>query len=228
MTVPTTGLMADWYIMNVPQTTTFSGAATALTAVKTVSGADVATNGAFVMFQQKSSPAVDASVVVNNFTADPLLLQPTGSNIGTAKAVNGTLTTPTPNTDEPFIRANLNDLPDMSTPYLITTGTTLVAPEAQAAALTKALATKNVINQYANDVSISGKTDWVFSMPTRRYSVALAYTSEASAAAKTVFTANVLGKKTPLRCLQITLWPSSTPTMPSWTQLPPRAMLASV
>nr|WP_312371271.1 cell surface protein [Delftia acidovorans] len=195
MTVPTTGLMADWYIMNVPQTTTFSGAATALTAVKTVSGADVATNGAFVMFQQKSSPAVDASVVVNNFTADPLLLQPTGSNIGLAKAVNGTLTTAIPSTDEPFIRANLNDLPDMSTPYLITTGTTLVAAEAQAAALTKALATKNVINQYANDVSISGKTDWVFSMPTRRYSVALAYTSEASAAAKTVFTANVLGKE---------------------------------
>jgi hypothetical protein len=96
-------------------------------------------------------------------------------------------------TEEPFIRANLNDLPDMSTPYLITTGTTLVNPEAQAAALTKALATKNVINQYANDVSISGKTDWVFSMPTRRYSVALAYASDASAAAKTVFTAGILG-----------------------------------
>ena len=193
MTAPTTGLMADWYIMNVPQTTTFSGAATAVTAT-TDTGA--AARGNFVVFQQKSTSATDGSVDVNKATADPLLLIPTGTNIGTAKAQDGALIgTTVAAADGPFIRANLNDLPDMSTPYLVNAAATdAVSPSVQAAALTKALATKNVINQYANDVSINGKTDWVFSMPTRRYSVALAYASEASAAAKTVFTAGILGR----------------------------------
>ncbi|MFC4925311.1 cell surface protein [Delftia deserti] len=191
MTTPTTGLMADWYIMNVPQTTTFSGAATAVTAT-TEDGA--AARGNFVVFQQKSSAATEGGVTVNDTTADPLLLKFAAGNIGLTKddvgAVAGLGTS-----DEPFIIANLNDLPDMSTPYLVNTATPAVkvtAP-AQAQALTRALATKNVINQYANDVSINGKTDWVFSMPTRRYSVALAYTSEASAAAKTVFTSGIKG-----------------------------------
>ncbi len=193
MTAPTTGLMADWYIMNVPQTTTFSGAATAVTAT---TDAGVAARGNFVVFQQKSTSATDGSVDVNKATADPLLLIPTGTNIGTAKGQDGTLTGNVAAADGPFIRANLNDLPDMSTPYLVNAAATdAVSPSEQAAALTKALATKNVINQYANDVSINGKTDWVFSMPTRRYSVALAYASEASAAAKTVFTAGILGKE---------------------------------
>ncbi|WP_428140431.1 cell surface protein [Delftia acidovorans] len=197
MTSPTTGLMADWYIMNVPQTTTFSGSATAVTAVKAGAAAgdpDVAAKGAFVMFQQKSTSATDAGVTVNTSTADPLLLQPDAANIGFAKAADGTLTSPIAATEDPFIRANLNDLPDMSTPYLVA-GAALVTPEAQAGALTKALATKNVINQYANDVSISGKTDWVFSMPTRRYSVALAYNNDPAAAAQTVFTAGILGAR---------------------------------
>ncbi|MBB1651290.1 cell surface protein [Delftia sp. UME58] len=198
MTVPTTGLMADWYIMNVPQTTTFSGSATALTALAPpVAPATVgkAGNGNFVMFQQKSTAAQDVldaltpAQSVDAATADPLLLKPSGTNIGTAKADDGTLTAPIAATEDPFIFANLNDLPDMSTPYLA--GVT--GPAAQAAALTTALATKNVINQYANDVSISGKTDWVFSMPTRRYSVALAYNNDPSAAAKTVFTTAIQG-----------------------------------
>ena len=38
----------------------------------------------------------------------------------------------------------------------------------------------SVSNQYANDATITAKTDWVFSMPSRRYSVAANY-----AAAKT-------------------------------------------
>ena len=48
---PTTGLMGDWYIINVAQSTTFAGAATALTAVKTVGGTD-AGRGNFVHFPQ--------------------------------------------------------------------------------------------------------------------------------------------------------------------------------
>lgn len=191
MTAPSTGLMADWYIMNVPQTTTFSGAATAVTATD---DAGKAALGNFVVFQQKSSSAADALVVVNNATADPLLLKSTGTNIGFGKLPAGTVTNAIATTDDPFIRANLNDLPDMSTPYLVTAGgAAKVTPVVQAASLTSAVATKNVINQYANDVSISGKTDWVFSMPTRRYSVALAYNNDPAAAAQTVFTEQILG-----------------------------------
>lgn len=189
MTVPTTGLMADWYIMNVPQTTTFSGSATALTAVKTVAGADVAANGAFVMFQQKSTSAADGGVDVDASTADPLFLDPANGEIGYTKTDAGALGTAPA---EILIPANLNDLPDMSTPYLVT-GTT---PAQQAQALTRAMATTAVINQYANDVSISGKTDWVFSMPTRRYSVALAYNNDPAAAAQTVFTTGIKGAGT--------------------------------
>lgn len=189
MTVPTTGLMADWYIMNVPQTTTFSGSATALTAVKTVAGADVAANGAFVMFQQKSTSAADGGVDVDASTADPLFLDPANGQIGYTKTDAGVLGTAPA---EILIPANLNDLPDMSTPYLVT-GTT---PAQQAQALTRAMATTAVINQYANDVSISGKTDWVFSMPTRRYSVALAYNNDPAAAAQTVFTTAIKGAGT--------------------------------
>ncbi|WP_414437807.1 hypothetical protein [Delftia acidovorans] len=53
-------------------------------------------------------------------------------------------------------------------------------PRVQASNLTTALAATSVTNQYATDAIISAKTDWVFSMPTRRYNVVANY-----AAAKT-------------------------------------------
>lgn len=64
---PTTGLMGDWYIINVPQTTTFSGAATAIRAT----GATNA-RGNFVHFPQLSTAAVTVTADANNLTADPL------------------------------------------------------------------------------------------------------------------------------------------------------------
>jgi hypothetical protein len=66
------------------------------------------------------------------------------------------------------------DLPDMSTPFYADAATT-AAPLVQAAALQNALLVGSITNQYANDASISAKTDWVFSMPTRRYNVAANY-----------------------------------------------------
>ena len=65
------------------------------------------------------------------------------------------------------------DLPDLSTPFVTAPGA--LAAVAQANLLSAALAVKSVTNQYANDASITAKTDWVFSMPTRRYSVAMNY-----------------------------------------------------
>ncbi len=185
LATPTTGLLGDWYIMNVPQTTTFSGAATALTAV-TAGG--VAGRGNFVLFPQRSNP-VDATTA-NNVTADPLFRT---LNVGTGKlgttgvASGGDFT-------NPVIAAGEYDLPDMSTPYLTAVSNT--APAAQAEALSRQLATRNVLNQYANDAVVSGKTDWVFSMPTRRYSVALNYNGSGTAAADAafrVFSSGIMG-----------------------------------
>lgn len=180
---PTGGLMGDWYIINVPETTTFSGAATA---VQAVGGTG---RGNFVHFPQIDT-SVDAASI-DKFTADPLLrtlayrtdsvLNKTGGKVSASVA----------------LAAGNYDLPDMSTPYLaLASYAPLIAdydvhtvtgytdadfyPLAQAAALTNALAVSSVTNQYANDESISAKTDWVFSMPTRRYSVVANYAAVTS------------------------------------------------
>ena len=178
---PTTGLMGDWYIINVAKTTTFSGAATAVTAV--VSAADsTAAKANFVVFPQLADPAT----TVNDFTADPLLRT---ADIGTKKTAAG-VATDAPTT-VPAIEAAFYDLPDLSTPYVVAPGAT--APLTQAEALTAALAVKTITNQYATDAGISAKTDWVFSMPTRRYSVALDYRETTPSR---VFTAGILSGKT--------------------------------
>ena len=145
---PTSGLMADWYILNVAQTTTFSGAATAIQATGRAN---------FVHFPQVNQEA--AGVSANATTADPLFRTANvygqdGTQINTAA-----------------LTMNYSDLPDMSTPY--TGGVT--DPRVQASNLTTALAATSVTNQYATDAIISAKTDWVFSMPTRRYNVVANY-----------------------------------------------------
>ena len=60
------------------------------------------------------------------------------------------------------------DFPDLSTPYFV--GAT---PATQADGLATQLAVTSVVNEYATSNGFS--TDWVFSMPTRRYAVALNY-----------------------------------------------------
>lgn len=152
---PSGGLMADWYIINVPETTTFSGGGTAV--VANIDG--VSARGNFVHFPQINTPV--ASPAIDAFTADPLLRSTSG----------------------PALAAGAYDLPDMSTPYFA--GAT--DPLVQAGLLTTALAVTSVTNQYANDASITAKTDWVFSMPTRRYHVAADYTVPATDAAYRVF-----------------------------------------
>lgn len=67
------------------------------------------------------------------------------------------------------------DVPDLSTPYA---GAANAA--AQAEELTAALARTSVMNQYATDAGIFAKTDWVFSMPTRRYTIAANYAADVS------------------------------------------------
>ena len=91
-------------------------------------------------------------------TADPLMTGNTGTAAATA-----------------LIPPQFYDVPDLSTPYETTTTTAVL----QAAALTNAIKRTSVSNQYATAVGVSAKTDWVFSMPTRRYTIAANYGTKA-------------------------------------------------
>ena len=143
MAAPTTGLVANWTIINVPKSVAWSGAAAAIEAVD---AAGVPAAGNVVYFPQTSTALTAAQALAN--TADPLMQGAT-----------------------PVVKGALYDLPDMSTPYV----TGAANPSAQAAALANAIAATAVMNEFWTDPAISAATDWVFSMPTRRYAAAVDY-----------------------------------------------------
>ena len=62
------------------------------------------------------------------------------------------------------------DLPDLSTPMI-----GLTTPVQQAAQLSALWAKASLKNEYFTDDRVQAQTDWVFSLPTRRYSVAVNY-----------------------------------------------------
>lgn len=159
LATPTTGLIGKWTIINVPQTTTYSGSLYALRAVNT-SGADARAN--YVLFPQTDVTYGGSTGAV---TTDPLLRQSHASKTYTG-VTSGT-------NSVPVVAAAFHDFPDLSTPYVVAPSAD--AAQAQATKLTVAMAAVGLQNDYATDTSISGKTDWVFSMPARRYSVALNY-----------------------------------------------------
>ena len=161
---PTGGLLGDWYIINTGNTTVFSGSDTALTAVN----AGASARGNFVFHPQLASAVASPEL----FTADPALASATKAVTAKTSLGAGTATAAA------VISAAYYDLPDLSTPYLTTTTTgDLTGPRKQAATLTGQLAVASITNEYARDPSIAAQTDWVFSMPTRRYSVALDYST---------------------------------------------------
>jgi hypothetical protein len=163
---PSGGLMGSWYIIDVPGSTTFSGSATAFTAVNS---AGQSARGNYVLFPQSD----EAVAQPERFTADPLLVS--AGLAGRSKTVDGVLSDLT---TAPALQAQFSDLPDLSTPYYFPAS----AANARRTAgdLTQTLAVKSVKNQYALDPSISAKTDWVLSMPTMRYSVAYDYAATGS------------------------------------------------
>jgi len=76
------------------------------------------------------------------------------------------------------------DLPDLSTPY---TSADIVGgafdPRARAFSLSQALSAKTIMNEFVatpDSASVPFYTDWVFSQPTRRYQVAVSYSSSGS------------------------------------------------
>lgn len=138
---PTTGLYANWTIINVPKAVSWSGDATAIEAH--VKGVVSATAGNMVYFPQVNAAPTGT---LTDYTSDPLLVSTR-------------------------VKAGQYDLPDMSTPY--TAAATSAAVQVET--LTKAIAATAVMNEYVTDPAITAATDWVFSMPTRRYAAAVDY-----------------------------------------------------
>jgi hypothetical protein len=163
----TTGLATNWTVINVGRATAHSGAATA------VEGRTLATapdepgvqGYANITFFPQQSGEVDATQV-NNFTSDPIFVGGIRRNAaGTgfdAVAV-------------PPVKALFFDFPDLSTP--LSPG---ALPTEQANGLSGALAVTSVSNEYTTEASIDASTDWVFSLPTRRYATAMVYTAPAT------------------------------------------------
>lgn len=79
-------------------------------------------------------------------------------------------------TADPLMRAKLidaqaYDVPDLSTPI----NTTHATPELRATKVSDAISQTVIANQFLADSKINAATDWVISMPTRRYTVAANY-----------------------------------------------------
>ena len=163
---PTGGLTANWTIVNLADKASFSGEAVAIRA--NVAAGGVAGSGNLVFFPQTAdAPSFATSAAgVSGFTADPLL-----QSAGFATSV-----------------ANY-DFPDLSTPYTTAAAIDAAATAAQATNLAAALATTSVVNEYLTGGVADFATDWVFSMPTRRYATALNYA--APAATRLLFNAGV-------------------------------------
>jgi len=157
--------MANWTIINVVGAAAWSGSAVAVQSV----AAGVAAQGNVVYWPQTADPVAIAAI--DDYTADPLLRDPaTSDNVfdstGASAAARAVI-------------AAFYDLPDPSTPYTAAANAAAVnlRPLVQAATLTASIAASSATNEFLTDTSISASTDWVFSMPTRRYSMALDYAS---------------------------------------------------
>lgn len=206
LSFPSGKLMANWTIIDTVKTATFSGAAVALKAGSDAApNANVvffpqsadAVSGTYDADGTGAGTAVLPNI--NRYTADPLLrttdISRSNSTTGAADtrsygiSVNTAVSTAAGGNafGSGLISASFYDLPDLSTPYIAADHSNPAAvarnasldPLKAADRLTRQLAAKSVINEYLTTTAIGATTDWVFSMPTRRYNVALnyAYTS---------------------------------------------------
>jgi hypothetical protein len=146
LTPSTGGLMANWAIVNTVNAAAWGGEGTAIPAMAEK-----------VIYAPQTAGAVAG---ISDFTADPLFLTQTHAEKITGTTAFAAAVVP-----------GMYDLPDLSTP----TNSTAANPAAQAAAMTAALTRTSISNEFAVESAINGSTDWVFSMPTRRYHVAMAY-----------------------------------------------------
>jgi hypothetical protein len=164
MTPGTGGLSANWTIVNTVNAAAFGGAATdPIGLYESLYSSD--STGKRVIY----APQISAGVPdIANWSADPLFLA--GNQTSVNDATNLTLKA---GTGSAVVTPGMYDLPDLSTP-LYSENT----PAQQAYGITSfltAMAGTTIRNEFAVESAINGSTDWVFSMPTRRYHVAMAY-----------------------------------------------------
>jgi hypothetical protein len=151
MTAPTGGLMANWTIINTVGAAAWSGRAE-----------EVFLTGAPYKVTYFAQTAATVSGIAG-YTADPLLIE----NTSRVDLATGAPIAVVPAS----VTAGSYDLPDLSTPMT----TAAVSPSEQAAVISTALSKTSIRNEFLTDSAIGATTDWVFSMPTRRYAVAMAY-----------------------------------------------------
>jgi len=164
----TGGLIADWSIVNTVNAAAWGGQAVALTA--TTTDRLLANTNMNVLYAPQIGTALSMANVTA-WSADPLFLQ---ANTDTVVYNMTTQNLASPSGVAPVFAAGYYDLPDLSTANNATLNATNNAVQIQA--ITDALAQRSsIFNEYAVESAINGATDWVFSMPTRRYSVAMAY-----------------------------------------------------
>jgi len=77
----------------------------------------------------------------------------------------------------PRVQAYANDMPDLSSPYIGPVGST-TDPLSSVGALMQQLAVTSVSNEFYNNPSYGGATDWTLSNPLRRYQVAMDYEAD--------------------------------------------------
>ena len=162
---PTTGLYTNAILINTANAfLSWSNEATAIQAVTFDNNNNSVPARGRLVFAAQTNDNVDG--VVENLTADPLL-RATSTNAAGGPAG------PAPITALEF------DFPDLSTPY---TGvganddaSATASPRVQSGRLSASLAVTAVKNDYSTLAAIGSKTDFTFSLPTRRYHAAVDY-----------------------------------------------------
>lgn len=173
---PTGGLFGNWAIFNNENITSYGGGHYASAAIAGALGDGTA---ARLIFSPQSDAAVGAGVVES---ADPLLnadaLWGASQTYRGAAVVNGTPV------GTALIPPLWLDLPDLSTPYTVADiDAGAFSPKQRAYDLSSALSATAVMNEFVatpESASVPFRTDWVFSQPTRRYQVAMAYSQDGS------------------------------------------------
>lgn len=168
LNTPTTGLYTNSFIINTANALmSWSNESTAVQAVTIDGTVSTPARGRFVFGTQTNDAVANATAVA--LTADPLLV----GGFNSAGAAVGVTVNPLE-----------FDFPDLSTPYVgagTAAQTGAVSPNAQAIRLSGSLATTSVKNDYSTLQSINSKTDFTFSMPTRRYHAVVSYTGAPNA-----------------------------------------------
>ena len=150
--LPNAAITANAIILNTKNTTAWSGPATAFVGLD-AGGAAVTGNLVFWP-QLATNLEAGSAAVIGSLTADPLLIQGAGSAVGTA------------NLQYP----QWLDLPDLSTPMGNAANAT-----AQAIEISARLASTRIRNEFITSSSLNAATDWLFSMPTRRFATVYNY-----------------------------------------------------